>query len=117
MAGAAGDVELLDTKKRVSAVFFNPTDPILELPVIDRIQNLDQKTTTTLHFNPSSSILHHASSTDKPHDQTITTMKFSEMGNHGLLYMQQEEDGHIVLPSSSVAVSEKQQQPAGVIKR
>ncbi len=29
--------ELLDTKKRVSAVFFDPTDPILELPVIDRM--------------------------------------------------------------------------------
>jgi hypothetical protein len=40
-SGAHEDVELLDNKKRISAVFFNPTDPILELPVIDRIQNID----------------------------------------------------------------------------
>lgn len=36
-SGAKDNGELLDTKKRVSAVFFDPTDPILELPVIDRI--------------------------------------------------------------------------------
>ena len=39
--GTPEDVELLETKKRVSAVFFNPADPILELPVIDHIQNID----------------------------------------------------------------------------
>lgn len=39
--GVPGDVELLDTKKRISAAFFDPSDPILELPVIERIQNID----------------------------------------------------------------------------
>ncbi len=80
-SGPHEDVELLDNKKRISAVFFNPTDPILELPVIDRIQNIDQKTSTTIYFNRSSS--QHAV-TDKPQDQTMTTMKYSEMGNHGI---------------------------------
>jgi hypothetical protein len=66
----------------VSAVFFDPLDPILELPVVDRI---DQKTTTTQYFNNrSSSLMHNGAMTDKPQDQTTTTMKFSEMGNHGL---------------------------------
>jgi hypothetical protein len=36
-SGVNGDGELLDNKKRISAVFFDPSDPILELPVIDRI--------------------------------------------------------------------------------
>jgi hypothetical protein len=35
--GGANNAELLDAKKRISAAFFDPSDPILELPVIDHI--------------------------------------------------------------------------------
>jgi hypothetical protein len=37
----------------------------------------------------------------------MTTMKYSEMGNHGIQYLQQDDGGIVVLPSSSIAVSEK----------